>query len=836
MSGTGRRSKLFEPPAAFLLTAAVFLLILLRNGILPFGGTTLLFSDLDSQYVQFMAEYRRILLGQGDLTWSWHAGMGMNFLALTAYYLSSPFNFLLILFPEDALPLAVSLLTTLKLGCAGAAFAFYLRSHYQKTPGLLTPVFGAAYALSAYALGYSFNIMWLDALIWLPLLCAGIDRLLSSRGKGMALLTLLLALSFLSQFYMAWMTGIFCALYFLAQLILREDPVRTRLCSVLRFAVCVGTAMGLSAILLVPTFFVLKNNMGLLGQSLPAVGGKFPFPSLFQKTFIGSFDGIKDCLPHIYCGIPALTGAVLFFKLKEILLRKKLVSGAILLLLLFSFWFAPLDFFWHAMDHPSWFPYRYAFLFCFWLLTLAYEGFTEDPAGRYSPAVIGVCAALLLCAVLTKSGGKLRFLLLNGVFLAVYALPLRKFSLRFDLLPPVFCLELLLNGCLIISGYRDGYTPLRDLTEFRDRYAAKIRTVMPAGTDFYRMEKESYRTFNDPLGLGYPGITHFSSTASARQARYLKQLGFNCYATWCNYQGATAVTDALLRIRYEFADDGKQGSLPAGEGIWEHPALFPLFYFAEEAFARYDFHAETDSLTRQNDLLQLLAGEDGPDFFEAVPAEIVRLENLEPDGKGGYLRIDESSPAWLEAEINPDPARSLYLYLPGASLSYTVTVSGTELMNGNRDYAPFPMCLDPYDNGEKILIRVETLKKSLTGGLLVYALDTQRLSELSERISAAAPRTEKTSGTSFLLTTEAADRDRLVVSSVPFDAGWQVTADGRPLERKMIHESVLGFVLPAGCDTVTVSYQAYGMKLGMILSGCAALLWIAMIIMEKRKK
>ena len=297
---------------AFLLPAAIFLVTLLRYRIVPFGETTLLFSDLDSQYIEFMAEYRRVLLGQGSLFYSWNAGLGMNFFALTAYYLASPFNFLLVLFTEDWLPLAVSLITVLKLGCAGAAFAFFIREKSGGKNGLL-PLFGACYALNAWAVGYAFNIMWLDALIWLPLLCAGTDALLRDSRHAMTKLVPLFALSFISQFYMAWMTGLFCALYFLSQLIVQKAPLRKWIRDGIRFGICAGTAAGLSAFLLLPTWFVLKNNMGLAGQEFPPASGAFSFPALFGKLMIGSFDGVKDCLPHIYCGLPAVIGLCLYF-------------------------------------------------------------------------------------------------------------------------------------------------------------------------------------------------------------------------------------------------------------------------------------------------------------------------------------------------------------------------------------------------------------------------------------------------------------------------------------------------------------------------------------------
>ena len=159
------RSEILNLLLAFIMPAAVFLLILLRYRIVPFGNTTLLFSDLDSQYIEFMAEYRRILTGGGSFFYSWHAGIGMNFIALTAYYLASPFNFMLVLFPENQLLLAVSLITALKLGCAGAAFAYCLRVS-DSAGKRAEPLFASFYALSGWALGYAFNLMWLDALIW----------------------------------------------------------------------------------------------------------------------------------------------------------------------------------------------------------------------------------------------------------------------------------------------------------------------------------------------------------------------------------------------------------------------------------------------------------------------------------------------------------------------------------------------------------------------------------------------------------------------------------------------------------------------------------------------
>ena len=887
MTKVFKRKKLNTLLMAFLLSAGIFLLLLIRHHIVPFGGTTLLISDLDTQYVEFMAEYRRILLGQGSLFWSWHAGLGMNFIALIAYYLASPFNFLLPLFPENQLPLAVSVLTILKLGCAGAAFASYLLTHYQKQPGsILIPAFSACYALSAYALGYAFNIMWLDAMIWLPLLCAGIDRLLTNKNKSMTTLTLLFALTFLSQFYMASMTGVFCALYFLTQILNKRFGFREFFRNAVQFGMCVLIAAGLSAFLLLPTFFVLKNNMGLLGQEFPAPEGQFPFLQIFSKLFIGSFDGIKDCLPHIYCGLPALLGMIMYFTRKSISAREKLFSGLLTLILLFSFWFKPLDFLWHAMDHPSWFPFRYAFIFCFWVLTLAYQGFASNstetikifesarneahgdwhlvrrsPHKCACPHVLHIISEHLqiilipfvtAVLILIAAGFSMKdispaFFLINGGFLIAYAL----FQAHMDsseaaaqqaqqnrtrdalILTLLVSVELFINGSMIISVFSGGYTKNADFQSFHEQYHFLTKAVQPESNEFYRMEKDEYRNYNDALGIGYPGISHFSSTASTRQAEFLKRLGFNCYATWCTYEGSTAATDTLLGIRYEFWNTGKQDSLPAGTETWERPSVFPLFFFAEDDFARYDFFSDADAITRQNDLLRLLNGEKPEDFFTPIPVKITKSENLKEIETNEFVKIDSKQPAFYEAEIKPVANSSLYLSLPGASLSHTVIVNDTELMNGNRDYAPFPICLDAFTAEDTINIRIEAVKDRLEGGIKAYALDTARLTSLSEKVNETAPLMERTGSTTFLLKTDASQEERLIVSSIPFDAGWRVKINGQPQPLKMIHESVLGFTLPAGMESAEISYRLYGFDKGLILTGIALLFLPAVFLLDR---
>lgn len=811
-----RRRSLLSLIGSFTLPAALFLLTLAVNGILPFGGKTLLISDLDTQYVEFMAEYRRVLRGGGSFFYSWNAGLGMNFTALIAYYLASPFNLLLVLFPADRLPLAVSLITTLKLGCAGLAFGWYLKRRFARDGAALT-VFSAFYALSMYAVGYAFNIMWLDALTWLPLLCALIEKLIGDERffDTLPALTLLFALSFLSQFYTAYMTGVFSALYLCARLFARHVHGKRALSVCLRFALCAGIAAGLSAFLLLPTYFVLKNNMGLMGQSFPENGLGFSPASLLRKLFIGSFDGTKDCLPHIYCGIPALAGLSAYFLCERIPRREKIASFVLGAVLIVSFCFKPLDFLWHAMDHPSWFPYRYAFLFSFWLCVCAYEGFIRSE--KYIPGGYAAAGVLLLIAYFPAASANRDIFHLNAAFIAAGLLlaliggaNARKAGLV------LLCAAELFVSCRgIIGGNAARYTSEAEWRTFHAFYATEAADLLPADDEFYRLEKTEHRNYNDALGIGFPGMSHFSSTASSRQTEYLKRLGFDCYASWCTYNGGTEGADALIRVRYEM--DG---------GTIHEMKVLPLFYYASEDYARFDFFSDDyGPLERQNALLRLLGMTD--DLYTRADPTPASLVNLKDTLGGDYARVSADEPAYAEYGIEIEPGGTAYLFVPGASLNMNIFVDSVQAVSAARDYTAFPIRLQ----GEHVTVRVETIKDSLSKDVRLYTLNPEAL----DGLTVEAPNTVRTAYTEFRLTAEPAAQDRLVVSSVPFDSGWRVRADGKRLPLKMIHGSVLGFVLPAGAAEIELSFRPYGWEIGICLTGSAAALWLLLLLLEKRK-
>ena len=135
---------------SFLLPPAVLLAVYAVFGIAPFGEKSLLIMDLSDHYVEFYAGLRH--MGRnGDIFFSWGKAMGGNYTGVFAYYLSSPFSFLVLLFPQEQITMALLVMNLLKIGCAGFTFAVFLRKRFEQWNGIYL-VFSMAYALLSYKL------------------------------------------------------------------------------------------------------------------------------------------------------------------------------------------------------------------------------------------------------------------------------------------------------------------------------------------------------------------------------------------------------------------------------------------------------------------------------------------------------------------------------------------------------------------------------------------------------------------------------------------------------------------------------------------------------------
>ncbi|MBQ1976558.1 MAG: YfhO family protein, partial [Clostridia bacterium] len=101
-------------------------LIYIAMKVYPFGEESVLVLDLNAQYVYYFEWLRRLLHGEGSFLYTFERTLGGEFLGIFAYYLASPFSFIVALFPKKMITEALLVIFLLKTGLCGLTFGTYL--------------------------------------------------------------------------------------------------------------------------------------------------------------------------------------------------------------------------------------------------------------------------------------------------------------------------------------------------------------------------------------------------------------------------------------------------------------------------------------------------------------------------------------------------------------------------------------------------------------------------------------------------------------------------------------------------------------------------------------
>ena len=105
--------------AAFCIPLLITLIICVNREIYPFGDQCMLHIDMYHQYCPFFTELMEKLKTGGSPFYSWNIGLGADFVSLYAYYLASPLNWLLILWPRGYVIEFMTALSILKIALSG---------------------------------------------------------------------------------------------------------------------------------------------------------------------------------------------------------------------------------------------------------------------------------------------------------------------------------------------------------------------------------------------------------------------------------------------------------------------------------------------------------------------------------------------------------------------------------------------------------------------------------------------------------------------------------------------------------------------------------------------
>ena len=823
-----RRNNALAFGLSLLLVLAVYALL----GFAPFGDGTLLTGDLNGLYVNYITDmWRRVR--QGGFFYSFAKLCGGSTLGLFAYYMNSPFNLLYLLFPVRAIPWVVQLVFALRTACTGAACCFLLQRH-TGSAGRLLPFLSLGYSLCAFCVVYSQNILWMDVVMLAPLLLWAVEAL-AETGRHWPL-TLLVFACTLFNFYTAWAVCLFSVLYFF-WFWLRRPRAGGLLRRLGLFAGSGALGAGLALGLLLPALLEVEQSKGSLFALDFSLSPNYPLWQLPYRLFFGNFfwSDVTGTLPNLYCGTVTAALVLLFFTGARPR-REKLAAGALLALLALCSWVRGLDLVWHGFKEPVWFPCRYSFLISLFLVLLAALALAGPPPSRRAlawAAALGAiwCAGYPLAAGQNASACKLAAAgaLLLGT-LAAAALRGRGAGARRAaavLLALLLAGDLGANTVLALRKF-ESYTR-SGFEQFYDRNTEAVAAIRAQDDGACRIEKNFRRTLNDPMLLGYWGISHYSSTKASSAKELLESLGYvnSSIYGW----GSTGVADSLLGIRYLYSDGsrpvpGHYRPLDTGTelAVYENPAALPLAYTASSGALAVETAGSTDTFALQNEMLTALApGADAP----LQPAAITFLEG----DQGITLRFTTAC------------AGPCYLAIPGTdeALPADVRVDGTLLGEYfTLDSMGGVMPLGTFAAGQTVELYLGFADSAAArAAIQVCSLDETALAEAAAWLQAGAPEdlTIREGGTIELTAVGTAEKDLLVLSFAWEDADhWELTVNGEPAELEAVFGGLMGVRLEPGEQQIRLRYRHPGVPAGLAGSALSLLAAAGWAVWEHRRR
>lgn len=840
---------------SFLIPAAMMTAVFALAGICPFGSGSLGVMDMSHQYLSFLYSLRDILTGEASLLYLPSMCLGGNMTGVAAYYLLSPLNLLTCLFPREGMLTAVSVLFILRVGLCGLTMGVYCSS--RSGWGWRTLVPAMAYAFMAYMLAYSFNYLWQDCVILLPLIALGIWRLVE--GRSWWLYTLCLGGALFMNFYIGYILCLFSVLFFLYEALCRTWATKKEPgMALLRFALASLAAGALAAVAILPAFMSLMGGKAEFSLSVLTLAPKFPLGEIFAKLYTGAFvyeEIMPAGLPQIFTGAVTTALAVLYFANRAIPRKRRILTGCLLVLLALSFWITALDLIWHCLNNPSWYNYRYSFLFSFLLAAAAdrelaswREGFR--PWHALLPA--GLCLAATAVTFLGRSYDFVTWHSAIGAVLVALAVGGGMWLASREGAKPSVT-RLLAMGLLLLHGLDLGanaWISLKDLTVpasdpalYAEYVTGKEEAfaLVPEDGTYTRVESASTHDMNrcEPMLFGYDGISHYGSTISQKSLDALDRLGFDRYTDlWSLYgAGVTASADTLLGIRYLVDAATPKAYTPVAQAggytLWENENALPVAWTADEAFA--GTVSARDSFEHTDALYAAAAPEVGGSLFAEATLEDIVLTNCSADG-AVYTPADGGM----------------------ASIEYVLTAQADGRLYGEFDIPDFPgvvifannafvaayasaqtngtVYLGTYTAGDTVTVKLQAAVPITINHAAFATEQDGALAAYAQALKAGGCDLQKHSAAHYSGSFTTGEGDELLVLTIPHDAAWRVTLDGEPAAPLEAQDCYMAISVTEGTHTIELRYVPAGLVPGAVITGLAIAAAALVLILQKRSR
>lgn len=783
--------------ACFTFSIALFVALATAGHVYPFGDNSFLTNDLKYQYIDLFAWFRRVLLGEANLRYSFSQGLGMNTWGLYSYYLASPFNLLCVLFPQDKLTLFVFVISALKLGCIHISSAWYVQKRFGLSkPAAFLP--SASFTFCSWTVSNLRNLLWIDCLILLPVCAYGCYELI--RKQRMTRLVIATALNVMFCWYTAYISILFLCIFVLIEFVdyVAEQGFSWKLMldRAVRFAGAIVLGLLLSAWTFLPTVLAMSKGGPVLALG-PLL--KTSLKSLIRGFLPGMWVN-NDSTPQFYCGIIMMLLAVSLLFNHTVSNKTRIATLVVTIILVASSVLSPLEYIWCGMRVPNGFYSRTAFLlsfFALWAAGYALRALKDHP---------NLCRASRPAVILP--------------LLALTAI------------------ELFANAHSMWNQLYVGYS--------EDNNSAYVATATSTikmiqdddPTPFYRIDRTTTRVdsaaLNEGLALGYDQLSSYSSANNPQAIALLNSLGYSSVGEFSTrYAEPILAVDALLGVKYAIAEQTPAGyvAMPkpgdTTSAVYENPYALSLGIAASQDIQNCTLEGE-NPFEKQNDLYSKILGHKVELYTKIDATKTADSQNVKqwsvtvPTGSIGYLYINKDANAgsyWPVAltidqrTINNEAWRfdNNIRQITDASEAPSSHTVSLEVAEGYTDM--------PQDNEP-----------------VFYALNLEVFEQIIDEFKASefVPTVFEDGKVEGEYT---AENDGNLLLSVPYDDGWSVTINGAAAELMPAADRGMSYLkVQRGTNNIVMTYKTPGALAGLAVSLTTATVLIAAGLYTRHKK
>lgn len=806
--------------------------IFIGREVIPWGDNMYLRSDCYHQYAPFYKELYRKLTEGGSFQFSWNIGMGVNFTAIYAYYLASPVNILLGFLPEGILLHTMDFLIVFKTALAGFTCAYYLSKHFNTKSSAVGAV-AVFYALSSYMAAFSWNIMWLDCIILLPIIVLGLEKLVNE-GKY-KMYTISLGAAIFTNYYIAIMICIFAVIYFFYLIFTRSTSHKMTYYfkKMLAFGFFSLLAGGIGAIMFIPEMYALGYT----------ISGDFSFPELWSNYF-SILDMLSRSLidvpvsifsahdPNIYCTVAVFIMVPLYCMCSKVPVKERIGKIVLIAIFLLSFNTNIPNYIWHGFHFPNSLPARESFIYIFLLVVICYEAIIhlkDMTRKQIYGAFAGAVGVILLIEELYVSDDySFEIIYLSLAFLALYMFLITAYKNKN--IRKNFLVYLLFVVCIaeatINSDHEESYktTSYSGYVEDNEAIEKLVDSVAEKDDSFYRIEKLNRKTKNDAAWNDYHGVSIFSSMANGHFTDYLGSLGFEKSANAYSYYGFTPFTSALLDVKYiisnSFMADDEWYTLydfdeDSSRYIYRVNYSLPLGFMLPENFADSFEMTGNNPFAIQNNFASLATGYEN--MFSYIPASST--------GTTCAFTVEEDSDVYVYVTTYVDQISFVATSPDGTTVSSN-SFSGLN----HRQICHF----GELPAGTKVTVNTSDTDTT-TLQLYAYSLNKDTFENVYNSLNSNGLDVTEYDDT-YVKGTITADEDGLMYLSIIYDKGWRAYVDGEEVEITSIKEALLAVPVSAGTHTIELKYHTDGLNKGAALTILSIVILVLIIVFEKRIK